>query len=97
MSSLSALPPAVKATNIIVLIPLDAYERLLSTCPLNSGQYKTLRNGIIIDDPQLGKAIEFLCDVALARVLHALAETVCPEAAPCIARSLQLARQPDDS
>jgi hypothetical protein len=97
MTFASALPSREIATHIVVVIPLDIYERLLSTCPVNSGQYETLRNGIIIDDPQLGKATEFLCETVLARVLHGLATTVCPEAAPYIAQSIRLARQPDDS
>ncbi len=49
-----------------------------------SGQYKTLKNGVVINDPQYGKAIEILCEPIHARVLLGLAKVIYPDAARSI-------------
>jgi hypothetical protein len=63
-------------------------------CPVTSGQYSTLKNGVVINDPQYGKAIEILCEAVHARVLLGLAKVIYPDAAPYIEESIRLAREP---
>ena len=79
---------------ILVIIPGDVYDGFLDTCPVTSGQYQTLKNGVVINDPQYGKAIEILCEPIYARVLLGLARAIYPDAAPYIEESIRLAREP---
>ena len=79
---------------ILVIIPLHAYDGFVSACPVTSGKYKTLKNGVVINDPQHGKAVEILCAPLHARVVLGLAKVVYPDAASYIEESIRLARQP---
>lgn len=79
---------------ILVIIPGDVYDGFLDTCPVTSGQYQTLKNGVVINDPQYGKAIEILCEPIYAQVLLGLARAIYPDAAPYIEESIRLAREP---
>ena len=79
---------------ILVLIPTDVYDGFVRVCPQNSGQYKALKNGVIIDDWRYGKAVEILCAPTYARVLLGLARTIYPDAVPYIEESIKLDRKP---
>ena len=79
---------------ILVIMPGDVYDGLLDACPVTSGQYQALKNGIVINDPQYGKAIEILCESIYAEVLLGLAKAIYPDAAPYIEESIRLARKP---
>ena len=79
---------------ILVILPGDVYDGFLDTCPVTSGQYQTLKNGVVINDPQYGKAIEILCEPIYAQVLLGLARAIYPDAAPYIEESIRLAREP---
>ena len=79
---------------ILVVIPGDVYDGFVNACPVTSGQYNTLKNGVVINDPQYGKAIEILCEPVYARVLLGLAKAIYPDAVPYIEQSIRLAREP---
>jgi hypothetical protein len=78
---------------IAVVIPLTCYEDLVNACTNKPGQTgRPLRQGVIIDDPQHGKAVEIICEEDLAQRVLTLARMICPDAAPYIDHSIQIAR-----
>jgi hypothetical protein len=65
----------------------EQYERLLSVVPQDSPVYSILKNGIVVDHSKPSierKTVEILCAVEQARELLAIAQQLCPEAAPQI-------------
>jgi hypothetical protein len=78
---------------IVLVIPLGVYDGFVGACPITSGQYVTLKNGIVIDDPQYGKSVGILCEQVHARVILGLAQVIYPEVVPYIKESIRLARQ----
>lgn len=77
-----------------MVIPIGAYDGFLRTLPIVSREYKLLKNGLIIDHPHHGRAVEFACDVVHAIDLAGRAKMVYPEAAPYIEESIRVARIP---
>ena len=78
---------------ILLVIPLNCYEDLVRAYTNKAGQYgRPLRQGVIIDDPQHGKAVEILCDEDLAQRVLTLARMICPDAASYIDQSIQIGR-----
>ena len=76
------------------MIPIDVYRAFLRTLPIVSREYRLLKNGLIIDHPHHGKAVEFACELVHARELLGRATLVYPKAAPYIEASIRLARIP---
>lgn len=79
---------------ILVVIPIDVYKGFLRTLPIVSREYKLLKNGLIIEHPRNGKAVEFASEVQHAIELVGRAKLVYPDAAPYIEESIRLARVP---
>jgi hypothetical protein len=79
---------------ILVIIPIDTYHGFLRKLPIVSREYKILKNGLIIDHPQHGKAVKFVCEIVHAIDLVGRAKLMYPDAAPYIEESIRVARVP---
>jgi len=80
---------------ILIDISPEHYDRLLSEFTEESRMYAILKNGLVIDHTEAGEAsktVEILCEKFHARMILAVAELVCPEAAAKIEEAIRLSR-----
>jgi hypothetical protein len=80
---------------ILIDISPEHYDRLLSEFTEQSRIYAILENGLVIHHFEAGevsKTVEILCEKFHARMILAVAELVCPEAAPKIEEAIRLSR-----
>jgi hypothetical protein len=78
---------------ILIDISPEHYDRLLSEFTEESRMYAILKNGLVIDHTEAGEAsktVEILCEKFHARMILAVAELVCPEAAAKIEEAIRL-------
>jgi len=80
---------------ILIDISLEHYDRILSEFTEESRIYSILKNGLVIHHTEAGdasKTVEILCEKFHARMILAVAELVCPEAAAKIEEAIILSR-----
>ena len=80
---------------ILIDISLEHYDRILSEFTEESRIYSILKNGLVIHHTEAGdasKTVEILCEKFHARMILAVAEMVCPEAAAGIEEAIRLSR-----
>ncbi|HXV79815.1 MAG TPA: hypothetical protein VEG60_08040 [Candidatus Binatia bacterium] len=80
---------------ILIDISPEHYDRLLSQFTEESGIYAILKNGLVIHHFEAGKdlrTVKILCEKYHARMILAVAELYCPEAAPGIEEAIRLSR-----
>jgi hypothetical protein len=80
---------------ILIDISPEHYDRLLSNFTEESRIYAILKNGLVIHHFETGnvsKTIEILCKKFRARMILAVAEMFCPEAAAEIEEAIRLSR-----
>ena len=81
---------------ILIEISPKYYDRLLSRISADARMYAVLKNGVVIYPAEAGastRTIEILCEKFEARMLLAVAEELCPEAAPQVEEGIRLSRQ----
>ena len=80
---------------ILIDISPEHYDRLLSEFTEESRIYAILKNGLVIhrfEGGDVSKTVEILCDKFHARMILAVAEIFCPEAAAEIEEAIRLSR-----
>ena len=80
---------------ILIDISPEQYDRLLRELAEESRMYAILKNGLVIhgfEGDKASKAVEILCEKFHARMILAVAETICPEAAAQIEEGIRLSR-----
>jgi hypothetical protein len=80
---------------ILIDISPEHYDRILSEFTEESRIYAILKNGLVIHHTEAGdasKTVEILCEKFHARMILAVAELVCPEAAAGIEEAIRLSR-----
>jgi hypothetical protein len=80
---------------ILIDISPEHYDRLLSNFTEKSRNYAILKNGLVIHHFETGnvsKTIDILCEKFHARMILAVAEMFCPEAAAEIEEAIRLSR-----
>jgi len=80
---------------ILLDISPKHYDRLLSEFSEVSRMYAILKNGLVIHHTEAGnvfKTVEILCEKFHARMILAVAELVCPEAAAKIEEAIGVSR-----
>ncbi len=80
---------------ILIDITPEHYDRLLGQFTEESDIYAILKNGLVIHYFEAGKdlrTIEILCEKFHARMILAVAEMYCPEAAATIEEAIRLSR-----
>ena len=79
---------------ILIDISPEHYDRLLSEFSEESRIYASLKNGLVIlhhtEAGDASKMVEILCEKFHARMILAVAELVCPEAAAKIEEAIRL-------
>ena len=73
----------------------EHYDRILSEFTEESRIYAILKNGLVIhhfEASNESRTVEILCEKFHARMILAVAELVCPEAAPGIEEAIRLSR-----
>jgi hypothetical protein len=81
---------------ILIDISPEHYDRLLSNFTEESRIYAILKNGLVIHHFETGnvsRTIEILCEKFHARMILAVAEMFCPEAAAEIEEAIRLSRR----
>ena len=78
---------------ILVIIPIERYNRLLVACVPFRASFLMLKNGLVIRDSAGRETVEILCHIDQANGLRELASQICPDAALDIAESIQLLRE----
>ena|SRR5688572_17489841 len=75
---------------LLLALPLEVYDGLLSKCSVMSREYLILKNGVIERDPQTGEQlnVHILCEPQRAKFLLDLASLVFPAAVPHIEKSI---------
>ena len=78
------------AMPVLVTMPVEVYDGLLSKCAALSREYVILRNGVVRRDlnGNGGTTVEILCEAPRARFLRDFASLVYPDAVPYIERSI---------
>jgi hypothetical protein len=80
---------------ILIDISPDHYDRLVSRFTEESRMYAILKNGLVIHHLEASnefRTVEILCEKFHARMILAVAEMVCPEAAAEIEEAIRLSR-----
>jgi hypothetical protein len=79
---------------ILIDISPEHYDRLLREFTEESRMYAILKNGLVIlhhtEAGDASKMVEILCEKFHARMILAVAELVCPEAAAGIEEAIRL-------
>lgn len=75
---------------VLITMPVEVYDGLLSKCAALSREYLILRNGVIRRDlnGNAGTIVEILCEAPRARFLRDFASLVYPGAVAYIERSI---------
>jgi hypothetical protein len=74
----------------------EQYDLFVAECDIKSREYTILKNSVVARNTQDGllrRTIEILCDEDEAVQLLAAARQFYPDAAPTIAKSIELAHQ----
>ena len=80
---------------ILLDISPEHYDRILSEFTEESRMYAILKNGLVIHHFEASnevRTVEILCEKFHARMILAVAELVCPEAAAEIEEAIRLSR-----
>jgi hypothetical protein len=80
---------------MVIEFAIDHYDRLSASCDPSSPEYEILKNGLIVRRVKNGKyerVVEIFAEMRDAQLLLALAQRICPVAAPAITKAISLAR-----
>jgi hypothetical protein len=80
---------------MVIEFAIDHYDRLLASRDPASPEYEILKNGLIVRRVKNGKyerVVEIFAEMRDAQLLLALAQRICPVAAPAITKAISLAR-----
>ena len=77
---------------ILLHIPMEDYENFVQRCDSSRTEYETLKNGVIKREGKKRVAVEILCTVEDAKMLHQLASQIYPVAAQHVMKSISLAQ-----
>ena len=81
---------------MVIEFALDHYNRFLALCDPVSREYEILKNGLVIRRAKDGdgheRVVEIFAELRDAHLLLALANKICPVAAPAITKAMSLAR-----
>jgi hypothetical protein len=80
---------------ILIDISLEHYDRILSEFTEESRIYSILKNGLVIHHTEAGeefRTVEILCEKFHARMILAVAEIFCSEAAAEMEEAIRLSR-----
>jgi hypothetical protein len=82
---------------MVIEFALDHYNHFLALCDPVSREYEILKNGLVIHrgkdgDGQYERVVEIFAEMRDAHSLLALANKICPAAAPTITKAMSLAR-----
>ena len=76
---------------MIIEISIDYYDRFLALCDPASREYAILKNGLVVRRPKNGRyerVVEIFGEMRDAQLLLALANKICPIAAPAITKAM---------
>jgi hypothetical protein len=65
---------------VIIEIPLDDYHLCMTRFPLNSPEYRMLKNGIVVRNDRDQEVVHILCEPETALAIRKLFAVGCPEA-----------------
>ena len=80
---------------MIIEFAIDHYNRLLPLCDPASREYEILKNGLVVRRAKNGqheRVVEIFAEMREAHLLLALANKICPLAAPAITKAMTLRR-----
>ena len=80
---------------MIIEFAIDHYDRLLALSDPASREYEILKNGLVVRRAKNGqheRVVEIFAEMRDAHLLLALANKICPLAAPAITKAMSLAR-----
>ena len=82
---------------MVIEFALDHYNRFLALCDPVSREYEIVKNGLVIrrvknGNRQYERVVEIFAEMRDAHSLLALANKICPAAAPAITKAMSLAR-----
>ena len=80
---------------MVIELAIDHYNRLLPLCEPASCEYEILKNGLVVrraKNGQYERVVEIFAEMRDAHSLLALANKICPVAAPAITKAMSLAR-----
>jgi hypothetical protein len=69
---------------MMVVIPLEAYNAMLDKCDTSRAEYALLKNGVIVRNSEGKEQVEIICDANKAKQIVNFAATDCPELSPFI-------------
>ena len=72
---------------MMVVIPIEAYNAMLVKCDSTRAEYALLKNGVVTRNREGNEEVEILCDAAGAKRMMEFAATGCPEIIPFIRMS----------
>ncbi len=81
---------------ILIELPQEHYQRLLSVCDPSSAEYRLIGNGLVVENKEgvdSHTVVTFLCEDDEASALLNFAKARCPEAVLSITTAIALARQ----
>ena len=93
--SLGGIDSSSTPVKILIDISPEHYDRILSEFTEESRIYAILKNGLVLHHFEAGnefRTVEILCEKFHARMILAVAEIFCPEAAAEIEEAIRLSR-----
>jgi len=78
---------------MIIEFAIDHYDRLLALSDPASREYEILKNGLVVRRAKNGqheRVVEIFAEMREAHLLLALANKICPLAAPAITKAMRL-------
>ena len=80
---------------MVIEFAIDQHNRFLALCDPASREYEILKNGLVVrraKNGQYERVVEIFAEMRDAHLLLALANKICPLAAPAITKAMTLRR-----
>ena len=80
---------------MLIEFAIDQHKRFLGLCDPASREYEILKNGLVVrraKNGQYERVVEIFAEMRDAHLLLALANKICPLAAPAITKAMTLRR-----
>ena len=80
---------------MLIEFAIDQHKRFLGLCDPASREYEILKNGLVVrraKNGQYERVVEIFAEMRDAHLLLALANKICPVAAPAITKAMTLRR-----
>jgi hypothetical protein len=71
-------------TEMMVVIPIEAYKAMLTKCDASRPEYALLKNGVIARNSEGNEQVEIICGSEDAKQIVNFAATDCPELSPLV-------------